>query len=234
LAEYQALAYDVINELHARASLPVLVGGTVLYVRAVVEGLCIPEVPPDPALRDELELLLAEEGREALFTLLQRKDPATAAVIDANNPRRLIRALEITITTGRSKTELEGADPPPYAILKIGLRRSRENLHERIDRRVDEMMRQGLVEETRALLDAGYAATLPAMTSLGYREITAYLRGELTLEEAVYQIKVETHRYLRHQTTWLRKMDGIHWVDMESGSGPAEVMRLVADFWGLQ
>ena len=234
LAEYQALAYDVIDELHARASLPVLVGGTVLYVRAVVEGLRIPEVPPDPALRDELELLLAEEGREALFTLLQRKDPATAAVIDANNPRRLIRALEITITTGRSKTELEGADPPPYAILKICLRRSRENLHERIDRRVDEMMRQGLVEETRALLDAGYAATLPAMTSLGYREITAYLRGELTLEEAVYQIKVETHRYLRHQTTWLRKMDGIHWVDMESGSGPAEVMRLVADFWGLQ
>ncbi len=230
LAEYQRLAYAAIDDIHGRGALPVLVGGTVLYVRAVLEGLRIPEAPPNPAVREQLEALLATEGREALFDLLQAKDPQTAAVIDANNPRRLIRALEIVMTTGRSKTELEGADAPPYAILKVGLRRSRESLHARIDSRVEEMMRLGLVEETRTLLAAGYDESLPAMTSLGYREIAAYLRGDIDLDEAVRLIKVATHRYLRHQTTWLRKMDGILWVDMD-GAGPGDqVMQHVAGF----
>lgn len=230
LSEYQSLAYGVIDEIHARNSLPILVGGTVLYVRAVVEGLRIPEVPPNPELRDELEQVLAESGREALFAMLQEKDPATAAVIDANNPRRLIRALEIVITTGHSKVELEGADPPPYAILKLGLDRSRESLHERIDRRVDWMMANGLVEETQRLLDAGYSEKLPAMSSLGYREIGAYLRGELSREDAVERIKVETHRYVRHQYTWLRKVPGIVWVDMDSEDGLSQALAVVERF----
>ena len=230
LAEYQRLAYAAVDAIHERGGIPFLVGGTVLYVRAVVEGFRIPEAPPDPALREELERVLEAEGRQALFDLLAEKDPATAAVIDAQNPRRLIRALEVVITTGQSKAELEGADPPPYAVLKICLDRARERLHERIDRRVECMIRQGLVEEMRSLLMVGYDESLPAMTSLGYREVAAHLRGEMTLEEAARQIKVETHRYVRHQYTWLRKTPELVWVDLDSQDGKHEAFRLVEKF----
>src|SRR5262249_32240281 len=148
-------------------------------------GLRIPEAPPDPQLRAELESILATEGREELFRRLQELDPATAEVIDALNPRRLLRALEIVMTTGRSKVELEGANPPPYTILQIGLMRPRDELYARIDQRVLAMVDEGLIAETEALLAAGYAPPLPAMTSLGYREIAAYLRGEMTLDAAI-------------------------------------------------
>jgi tRNA dimethylallyltransferase len=230
VAEYQRLAYNTIGEIHTRGTLPVLAGGTILYVRAVVEGFRIPEAPPNPALREELETLLEAEGREALFELLSAKDPATAAVIDARNPRRLIRALEIVISTGKSKVELESANPPAYSVLKIGLDRSRERLYERIDARVDRMIKHGLVDEVRSLLAAGYDAALPAMTSLGYREIAAYLQGDVSLEEAAQRIKIETHRYVRHQYTWLRKMKGVSWVDMDSQNAREQVLSLIGRF----
>lgn len=214
VAEYQRLAYATIDDIHARSRVPFLVGGTSLYVRAVVEGLLIPEVPPNPQLRAELEEELAVKGREALFERLQALDPATAAVIDALNPRRLLRALEIVITTGRSKVELEGSNPPPYNILQIGLMRPRDELYARIDRRVVQMVEDGLVAETQRLLDAGYAPTLPAMTSLGYREMSAYLRGEMSLDAAIERVQVETHRFVRHQMTWFRKMPNVEWFDL--------------------
>ena len=230
LAEFQTLAYAAIDAIHARGHVPFLVGGTALYVRAVVEGLRIPEVPPDPALRAQLEAELAEQGRDALFARLARLDPRTAAVIDGQNPRRVLRALEIFLITGQSKIDLEGAQPPPYAILQIGLDRPREDLYARIDARVDAMIEEGLVEETARLLAAGYAPTLPAMTSLGYREIAAYLAGEMTLDAAVERIKHETHRFVRHQYTWFRRMAGVHWVDVTRADAADEVVTKVADF----
>lgn len=230
LAEYQRLAYATIDAIHRRERVPFLVGGTALYVRAVVEGLRIPEVAPDPALRAELEAALAEQGREELFRRLEAADPATAAVIDRLNPRRLLRALEIVLTTGKSKVELEGADPPPYTILQIGLERPRPALYDRIDRRVEEMVASGLVEETARLLAEGYDPALPAMTSLGYREMAAYLRGEMDLASAVERIQSETHRYVRHQLTWLRRMPGIVWFDLEAPGVEEAITAAVADF----
>jgi tRNA dimethylallyltransferase len=209
---------------------PFLVGGTVLYVRAVVEGLRIPDAPPNPELRAELETVLATQGREELFRRLQVLDPATAAVIDANNPRRLMRALEIVITTGRPKLELEGADPPPYTMLQIGLDRPREVLYARIDRRVEEMVAAGLVDETRRLLAAGYDPRLPFMTSLGYREMTAYLAGEMTLEQAVTRIQTETHRFVRHQYTWFRRLRDVTWFNLEDANVGERVQTAVAEF----
>lgn len=232
VAEYQSLAYATIDAIHARKRVPFLVGGTSLYVRAVVEGLQIPEVPPNPALRTELEDLLATQGREALYEKLLELDPATAAVIDVKNPRRLLRALEIVMITGRSKVELEGANPPPYAILQVGLTRPREELYARIDARVVAMVEAGLVAETQRLLDAGYAPTLPAMTSLGYREISAYLRGEMTLDAAIERIQIETHRFVRHQMTWFRKMENIHWFDLSESGSEAAVGEAIARFLG--
>lgn len=230
LAEFQARAYATIEAIHARGHVPLLVGGTALYVRAVVEGLRIPEVPPDPTLREELEADLAAHGRDALFARLQRLDPRTAAVIDGKNPRRVLRALEIFLITGQSKADLEGAEPPPYAILQIGLDRPRADLYARIDARVDAMIADGLVAETARLLAAGYVPTLPAMTSLGYREITAYLAGEMTLDAAIARIKHETHRFVRHQYTWFRRMPGVHWIDVTEADADDAVMDLVADF----
>jgi len=218
VAEYQQLAYRTIDEIHGRGRVPFLVGGTALYLRAVVDGLRIPEAPPNPELRAELEAFLAQAGREALFHRLQALDPATAAVIDGKNPRRVLRTLEIVMITGKPKIELEGAQPPPYQILQIGLDRPRDQLYQRIDQRVDQMVAQGLVEETQRLLTAGYRPPLPAITSLGYREIIAYLQGELTLTAAVEKIKTETHRFVRHQYTSFRKMASIQWVNLEVDS----------------
>ncbi|MFN8491267.1 MAG: tRNA (adenosine(37)-N6)-dimethylallyltransferase MiaA [Caldilineaceae bacterium] len=218
VAEYQQLAYRAIDEIHSRGRVPFLVGGTALYLRAVVEGLRIPEAPPNPELRAELEAFLAQAGRDALFQRLQAIDPATAAVIDGKNPRRVLRALEIVMITGKPKIELEGAQPPPYRVLPIGLDRTRDQLYQRIDQRVDQMVAQGLVEETQRLLAAGYRPPLPAITSLGYREIIAYLQGELPLTAAVEKIKTETHRFVRHQSTSFRKMAGIQWLQLDGDS----------------
>ncbi len=216
LAQFQTLAYRTIDAVHARGRVPFLVGGTALYQRAVVEGLRIPEVPPDEALRERMETLLTDEGRGALFAWLQRIDPATAAQIDRLNPRRVMRAIEIYESTGQSKVDLEGSEPPPYRVLQIGLRRERDSLYARIDQRVDAMIEAGLVAETQGLLDAGYEVRLPAMTSLGYREITRFLRGELAWDDAVARIKTETHRFVRHQSTWFRRMAAVHWVDVDA------------------
>lgn len=215
LAEYQHLAYATIDAIHGRGSVPFLVGGTALYVRAVVEGLRIPEVPPDPALRADLEAELARDGVGALFDRLAALDPLTAQQIDAANPRRVLRALEIFLVTGQPKILLEGAAPPPYRILLVGLAQERERLYARIDARIDAMLAGGLVGETQRLLDAGTSPRLPSMTSLGYREITAYLRGEIDLATAAQRMKFETHRFVRHQSTSFRKMRNVHWFDID-------------------
>ena len=229
-AEFQRDAYAVIDAIHGRGRVPFLVGGTILYVRAVTEGLRMPAVPPDPAVRAELETVLAEQGREELFRRLQTLDPATAAVIDANNPRRLLRALEIVITTGKSKLELEGADPPPYTMLRIGVEWPRPVLYARIDRRVEQMVAAGLADETQRLLDAGYDAKLPSMTSLGYREMTAYLAGEMTLNDAIQRIQIETHRFVRRQYTWFRRLQDVTWFNLEDATTTDRIEQTVAAF----
>ncbi|MFN8466735.1 MAG: tRNA (adenosine(37)-N6)-dimethylallyltransferase MiaA [Caldilineaceae bacterium] len=221
VAEYQKLAYAAIDDIHRRGRVPFLVGGSALYVRAVVAGLRIPEVPPNPQLRAQLEDELARDGLAPLAARLLQIDPATAAEIDLRNPRRVLRALEIVLITGQPKVALEGAEPPPYRMLQIALTRERGALHRRIDGRVEQMVAEGLVEETKRLLAAGYAPTLPAMTSLGYREIIAYLAGTMTLDQAVERIQIETHRFVRHQMTWFRKLPSLHWFDMDVADSDA-------------
>lgn len=215
VAEYQRLAYATIDAIHARGRVPFLVGGTVLYVRAVVAGLRIPEVPPDPVLRAQLEQELATAGLAPLAARLAALDPATAIATDLHNPRRVLRALEIVLLTGRSKVELEGATPPPYRTLTLALGRSREELYRRIDARVEAMAKAGLLAETERLLAAGYAPPLPAMTSLGYREMLQFLAGQMKWDDAIARIKLETHRYVRHQSTWLRKLPELQWFDLD-------------------
>jgi tRNA dimethylallyltransferase len=230
LAQYQAAAIAAIADVWARGRLPLLVGGTGLYVRAVVDGLAIPEVPPQPELRARLEAEAREHGPAALHTRLAELDPAGAAAIDPANTRRLIRALEVCLVTGRPFSAQRGARPTPYDPLLLGLNTTRERLYAWADARVDAMLAAGLLDEVRALVARSYAWDLPALSSLGYRELVAYLRGELTLAEATARTKLATHALIRRQLTWFRTDPRIHWLDAADPALVATAGALVADW----
>ena len=220
LGEYQRLAYRTIDSVLENGRLPILVGGTGQYVKAVVEGWGIPEVPPHPDLREALESM----GGPELARWLQRLDPTAAERIDARNVRRVVRALEVTLVTGQPITDLQRKTPPPYDIKMIGLIRDRETLYQRIDQRVDQMMTAGLVAELEGLRQAGYGRSLPAMSGLGYQQLWAYLEGEMTLDEAVERIKFETHRFARQQNTWFGQDDPcIEWFELGGDGGETAV-----------
>ncbi|MBP7689174.1 MAG: tRNA (adenosine(37)-N6)-dimethylallyltransferase MiaA [Thermoflexales bacterium] len=210
LAEYQADAYAAIDAIFAQGKQPLLVGGTGLYIRAVTEGLMIPEVPPNAALRAELE---SRSGAD-LYAELQQIDPAAALKIDPRNVRRTIRALEVYRETGQRFSELGQVNPPPFAVRRLGLTLPREALYARTDARIDAMIERGWLDEVRVLAEK-YAWSLPPMSSLGYPQLGAVLRGEIDLAEAVQQIKHHTHRFVRHQYAWFRPADErIEWFDM--------------------
>jgi tRNA dimethylallyltransferase len=214
LANYQADAYAAIEDILARGKQPFLVGGTGLYVRAVVEGLSIPRVPPNSELRAQLE---CEDGM-ALYERLRALDPEAAARIDPRNIRRTIRALEVCLVTGEKFSELGRATPPPYRITQIGLTMSRPELYTRIDARIDRMIDQGLVAEVEHLVEQGYTFNLPSMSGLGYREIGDHLRGVVPLDEAVANIKRNTRDFVRRQYAWFRlKDERIRWFEGASG-----------------
>ena len=221
LAQFQSDAYAAIDDILARGKLPLLVGGTGLYVRAVVEGLRIPRVPPN----EELRAQLAAQNSLALYERLRGLDPDAAARIDPRNVRRTVRALEVCLTTGRRFSELGRASPPPYRITQIGLTMNRPELYARVDARVERMMEQGLVAEVEALVRQGYGWNLPSMSGLGYREMGAYLRGEVPLDEAVMNIKRNTRDFVRRQYAWFRlKDERIRWF---GGADVDPVMRFV-------
>ena len=207
LAEYQAAAYGKIAALHADGKLPLLVGGTGQYVTAVVEGWSIPRVPPNPELRAKLSAEAEAQGQEAFHARLAQIDPEAATNIHPNNVRRVVRALEVYMTTGTPISVLQRKKPPPYRILMLGLHMPRKPLYERADLRVDAMMAAGFVDEVQRLLDMGYKRDLPSMSGLGYQELTAHLLDGLTLNEAVRKTKISTHDFIRRQEVWFRGHD---------------------------
>ncbi len=214
LAVYQSLAFKTIDEIHSRKKTPILVGGSGLYVWAVLEGWSIPEVPPNPSLRQELEARAKSEGSRVLHRELLDVDYKAAGQIDYKNVRRVIRALEVCYSTGRKFSELRAKNPPDYRTKILGLTNYRGVLYNRIDMRIDQMIDAGLVEEVRGLLDRGYSPDLPSMSSLGYPEMGKYLNGEINLPEAIQRMKYETHRFARHQYSWFRVGDErIQWFD---------------------
>jgi len=230
LAQYQQLASEAITDIQGRGRLPVMVGGSGLYVWAVLEGWQIPKVPPDMEFRRRLERQTAEAGGERLYQELVKVDPVAAQEIDPRNVRRVIRALEVNHRAEVPVSTLRGKELPPYNSLIIGLTANREELHRRTDARVDDMVNRGLIDEVRRLVEMGYGFNLPAMSGIGYRQIGMYLRGELELPQAIEKIKVETHRFVRQQYNWFRlKDERVHWLDIE-GDVEAEAEKLVTDF----
>jgi tRNA dimethylallyltransferase len=230
LAIYQRLAFEAIEDIQRPNKLPLLVGGSGLYVWSVVEGWKIPPVPPNAEFRHGLEKRAKEKGGYALFQELQKVDPVAATRIMPGNLRRIIRALEIFQKTGRPVSELWQKQPPPYPILIIGLTMQRDNLYRRVDSRVDEMIKQGLVDEVKNLIAKGYGLELPSMSGIGYKQIAMFIQGEMDLTTAIEQIKKETHRFARHQYAWFRPGDArIHWLN-EYDDVPREAANLVALF----
>ena len=214
LASFLDLARAALDDVWSRGRLPIVAGGTGQYVWALIEGWRVPRVPPDAALRAELEALAAREGAAAVAAELRRIDPASADTIDTANVRRVIRAIEVTRATGRRFSEWRQRDEPACDATIIGLRMERSALYARIDARVDAMLAAGLVDEVRRLNAEGYGCDLPAMSGIGYRQICEHLRGESTLAEAAARIKTETHRLARMQHTWFRDEDPrITWLD---------------------
>jgi tRNA dimethylallyltransferase len=214
LAIYQKLANDAIKDIQQRHKLPLLVGGSGLYIWSTIEGWKIPQVAPDVKLRHSLEIRAKEEGNYSLYQELQKVDPVAATKIIPTNLRRIIRALEIYRATGQPVSKLWQKRPPTYPVLIIGLTMHRDNLYRRIDYRVDEMIKQGLIEEVKDLMAKGYSLDLPSMSGIGYKQIGKFLQGKLNLTTAIQQMKNETHRFARHQYAWFHLNDArIHWLN---------------------
>ena len=238
LAEYQDLAYAAVDNILARNKLPLLVGGTGQYVQAVVEGWRIPRVPPHPDLREELEAKAERESPYALHEWLKQLDPQAAEDIHPHNVRRVVRALEVCLITGRPISEQQGRVPPPYQILQLGLTMDRKRLYERADRRLEKMMDAGLLEEVQQLLEQGYDWHLPAMSAVGYAEFITFFErrhpepddGGVGLDEVTDEIRSDLRHFIRHQYNWFSLDDpAIHWFDVtETTHG--EIEALVRDW----
>ena len=229
LSDYAHQARAVIAAIGARGNLPLLVGGTGLYIRAVVRGFDLaPGAPPQPELRRALEDEATRHGPLALHARLADHDPVAAGRIDPRNVRRVIRALEVTLATGRPFSEAAGQTiATPYSIFRIGLDGPRDLLYRRADTRLDAMMAAGFLGEVAALRARGYAAESPAMTGLGYRELGTYLDGTQTLADAVQAAKFATHRYIRRQLIWFRREEGTHWFSIDDETLTRTIMACV-------
>jgi tRNA dimethylallyltransferase len=216
LALFHRLANQALKAISRGGKIPFLVGGSGLYIWSLLEGWSLPQVPPHPDLRRNLQARAQAEGSDVLYEELQGLDPVAAERIDPKNMRRVIRALEVYQATGKPFSQLQQKQPPPFQILIIGLTAERDELYRRIDSRVDDMIRRGLVDEVKGLLQRGYSLSLPSMSGLGYKQIGMFLQGELDLRSAIQNIKYETHRFARHQYAWFRLSDErIHWFDIK-------------------
>jgi tRNA dimethylallyltransferase len=223
LVDWLRAARAAIEEIRQRGRVPLLVGGTGQYVRALLDGWVVPEVPPDHELRGALERLAAEQGREALHERLAAVDPASAARIDARNVRRVIRALEVIEATGRPIPPLEEREAA-FTWRCFGLHWRREALYDRVDRRVEVMFAEGLVEETRTLVDR-HGRAFRALRTIGYEEALGVIDGAWSVEEAIERARLATHRLVRTQANWFAAGDPrIEWIDGRDAEAAALVI----------
>lgn len=222
VARFQQEAVQVINEILARGHQPFLVGGSPHYIQAVVDHLVIPPIPPQPELRARLEARPLDD----LLTELERLDPTSAANIDRQNPRRIIRALEVCLVTGKPFSVQRRVAAPLYNCFLLAINWPRTELYARIDRRVDERMQQGMVEEVRVLLAQGLSHERLEALGLEYRFISRLLRGEFRNEqEMVERLKFAIHDFTRRQLTWLRKDERITWFEGHHLNSAVDLVR---------
>jgi tRNA dimethylallyltransferase len=224
--EFKRRAVEVIDDLHGQERIPVIVGGTGLYIRSITRGLF--EAPAaDWSLRERLMQMEREKGRGYLHGYLQRLDPAASERIEPNDLRRIIRAIEVSLKTKERITELQRIQtaPLPYDFIKIGLTRQRRELYRLIEDRVERMIQDGLIEETERLLRMN-PHRIP-LQALGYKEMALYLNGTVSLDEAKRLLKRRTKMYAKRQFTWFKKEPGVHWVDVTGLMAPEDIFSKV-------
>ena len=227
VADFQQQAAETINRITDRGNLPILVGGTGLYIKALLEDYQFSEVEEKPELRQKLETFAFEQGNDKLFDWLKREDPATAQRLHPNDVRRVVRALE-TVLSG-DKVSQEKQSELKYDAVVFGLFMDRDFLYERINRRVDQMLEEGLEEEVRSLLKAGVPVECLSMKSLGYRQMAEYLTGQCDFSTAVENIKKGTRHFAKRQITWYKKMPYIHWFTVDRTLNYEKIVTDMAD-----
>ncbi len=221
IVRFQEMAKEAMNDIYERGRIPILVGGTGFYIQAVTRDIDFTQAEQEDGYRRELEAMAQEQGSEALHQMLQKVDPVSAAQIHANNVKRVIRALEFyhqnhAPISAHNQEQKERTSP--YNLAYFVLNAPRDLLYERIDRRVDEMMEQGLLDEVKRLKSMGYHRGMVSMQGLGYKEILAYLDGEYPLDEAVRILKRDTRHFAKRQLTWFRREQDVIWVNKDDFS----------------
>jgi len=209
--EYKRNAIEAINQIIKKNKVPFLVGGTGLYIKAIVDNLEIPKVKPDWKLRKSLELKIKTKGLKSLYDELIKIDPEAAYIVDSQNPRRIIRALEVAIKTKKPFSQQRKKGKSLFNVLEISLSVSEEKLKEKIEKRVDRMIKIGLVKEVKSLIKI-YDKNLSTFDAIGYREIIDYLNKEISLAEAIEKIKKNTWHFAKRQITWFKIDKRIHWI----------------------
>ena len=217
VADFVGDARSCIDDILTRGKVPVIAGGTGLYMDSVLNNICFADFDSDPDFREEMQRLAETEGNDAVHKLLQEADPEAAQKIHPNNVRRVIRALEVCKVTGKTFTQVnqESVRDAVYDALIIGIDRDREKLYERINLRVDIMLEKGLLEEVKGLWEKGVGADTTAMQAIGYKELVEFLDGRCSYDEAVEKIKMESRRYAKRQLTWFRRNSDILWFNAD-------------------
>ena len=218
VVRFQQMAKKAMEKIYANGHIPIVVGGTGFYIQALLYDIDFTENDGDTAFRTELEHFANEHGAEALHEKLRAVDPASADAIHANNVKRVIRALEFYHQTGKKiseHNEEERQKESPYDFVYFVLNDERENLYNRINLRVDLMVKEGLLEEVTALKKKGYTKDMVSMQGLGYKEILDYLDGEIPLEEAIYRIKRDTRHFAKRQITWFKRERDVTWINKQ-------------------
>lgn len=232
VADFVEKARACIDDIISRGKLPILAGGTGLYMDSVLENIVFEDFGSDPEFCAEMQKLADTEGVDAVHCLLMEKDPEAAEKIHPNNVRRVIRALEVCHLTGKTSTQvnLESRREPLYDALILGIDTDREVLYDRINKRVDKMMENGLLKEVQALKNMGIGRDTTAMQAIGYKEILEFLEGKAALDEAVEKIKMESRRYAKRQMTWFRRNEKIQWISAEKPDYMTIVLEKCKDF----
>ncbi|AFZ11194.1 tRNA dimethylallyltransferase [Crinalium epipsammum PCC 9333] len=226
VADYQQQTQTLINDFHHKTSSPpLLVGGTGLYIKAIVQGMKIPRVAPQPELRSQLSSL----GQTQLYAMLQQVDLTATEKIHPNDPVRTLRALEVFYVTGRPISEQQGENPPAYPILQIGLDCDRTQLTKRIAQRTEQMIAAGWEAEVKTLIEK-YGSELPLLDTLGYREMKQYLAGDISLNQAKELTVLHTRQFAKRQRTWFRAYPAIEWFDADQPDLLKKVWQRVQEF----
>lgn len=234
VALYQRKAKKIIEKIYKRKKLPILAGGTGLYIRSVIDNYNFSQAKENKELRERLKYEAERYGSEVLHRRLREVDDESAARLHPNDTRRIIRALEVYYQTGKPICQhwKKKIDSEKYRLAIFGLTMERKLLYRRINERVEKMIAEGLIEEVKWLLQNGYGPHLTSMKGLGYKEIAAYLNGRISLDEAVYLLKRNTRRFAKRQLTWFRRDKRIMWIDVEKCSGVAEVAQRIIECIG--